>query len=50
MRDVDDKFYLLEANTVPGMTSHSLVPMAAAAKSMSFSDLVAKIFNQSLSE
>ncbi len=24
-----DNFYLLEANTSPGMTSHSLVPMAA---------------------
>lgn len=48
MRDTDGQFYLLEANTVPGMTSHSLVPMAAAAMGFSFEDLVATIFNQSL--
>ena len=29
MLDSDGQFYLLEANTSPGMTSHSLVPMAA---------------------
>ena len=48
MRDSDGVFYLLEANTVPGMTSHSLVPMAAAAKGLDFNDLVASIFNHSL--
>jgi D-alanine-D-alanine ligase len=48
MRDADGQFYLLEANTVPGMTSHSLVPMAAAAVGINFDDLVAEIFNQSL--
>ena len=48
MKDADGKFYLLEANTVPGMTSHSLVPMAAAAKGLNFDDLVASIFNMSL--
>lgn len=31
--------YLLEINTSPGMTSHSLVPMAAKAIGMSFEDL-----------
>ena len=30
MRDADGRFYLLEVNTAPGMTSHSLVPKAAA--------------------
>ncbi len=30
MLDSDGQFYLLEANTSPGMTSHSLVPMARA--------------------
>ncbi|MGL5698248.1 MAG: D-alanine--D-alanine ligase, partial [Kluyvera sp.] len=29
MQDSDGQYYLLEANTSPGMTSHSLVPMAA---------------------
>lgn len=48
MRDADGSFYLLEANTVPGMTSHSLVPMAAAAQGINFEHLVAEIFNQSL--
>ena len=48
MRDVDGSFYLLEANTVPGMTDHSLVPMAAAEAGISFDQMVAKIFNQSL--
>jgi D-alanine-D-alanine ligase len=37
------KFYLLEANTVPGMTDHSLVPMAAKASGLSFSDLLLEI-------
>lgn len=35
--------YFLEANTSPGMTSHSLVPMAANTAGMSFEDLVMKI-------
>lgn len=48
MRDSDGQFYLLEANTVPGMTDHSLVPMAATAAGMSFDQLVAEIFMQSL--
>ncbi|HEY9032363.1 MAG TPA: D-alanine--D-alanine ligase [Pseudomonadales bacterium] len=48
MQDRDGKFYLLEANTVPGMTDHSLVPMAAAAAGIGFDQLVADIFNQSL--
>ncbi len=37
MLDSDGQFYLLEANTSPGMTSHSLVPMAARQAGMSFS-------------
>lgn len=43
MQDSDGQFYLLEANTSPGMTSHSLVPMAAREKGMSFSQLVVRI-------
>ena len=35
--------YLLEVNTIPGMTDHSLVPMAARAKGISFEDLVVRI-------
>ncbi|MGH8863213.1 MAG: D-alanine--D-alanine ligase [Burkholderiales bacterium] len=35
--------YLLEANTVPGMTGHSLVPMAAKVAGIPFDDLVVRI-------
>ncbi len=37
--------YLLEINTVPGMTSHSLMPMAAKAVGFSFDALVLEILN-----
>lgn len=43
MMDGDGTFYLLEVNTSPGMTSHSLVPMAAKQAGMSFSQLVVRI-------
>ena len=35
--------YLLEANTAPGMTSHSLAPMAARVDGMEFADLCVHI-------
>ncbi len=40
-------FYFLEANTSPGMTSHSLVPMAASAAGMEFDELVLNILSLS---
>jgi D-alanine-D-alanine ligase len=40
--------WLLEINTVPGMTSHSLVPMAAKARGISFEDLCWSILETSL--
>lgn len=43
MQDADGNFYLLEVNTSPGMTDHSLVPMAAAAAGMTFTDLALAI-------
>ena len=43
MRDQQGKFWLLEVNTVPGMTDHSLVPMAATAKGLSFTELLLHI-------
>ncbi len=43
MQDGNGQFYLLEVNTVPGMTDHSLVPMAAKAEGKSFAELVAHI-------
>ncbi len=48
MLDEHGKPWLLEANTAPGMTSHSLVPMAAKAAGMDFSDLVIAILEQTL--
>ncbi|CPR17047.1 D-alanine--D-alanine ligase [Brenneria goodwinii] len=43
MMDSDGSAYLLEVNTSPGMTSHSLVPMAARQHGLTFSQLVARI-------
>ena len=40
--------YLLEINTVPGMTDHSLVPMAARAAGIDFESLVLRILETSL--
>lgn len=48
MADEVGNFYLLEVNTVPGMTSHSLVPMAAKAQGLSFEQLVVKIITATL--
>lgn len=44
----DGKPYLLEMNTSPGMTSHSLVPMAAKAIGISYADLVLWLLSQTL--
>jgi D-alanine-D-alanine ligase len=46
MKDAVGKFWLLEVNTIPGMTSHSLVPMAAKAQNLSFDELVLAILEQ----
>ncbi|MFC3852397.1 D-alanine--D-alanine ligase [Salinispirillum marinum] len=45
MRDADGRWYLLEANTVPGLTSHSLVPMAAKAAGLDFTALIEAILS-----
>ncbi len=50
MQNEQGDFLLLEVNTVPGMTSHSLVPMAASAMGMSFEDLVLEILHLSIEE
>ncbi|HAW45366.1 MAG TPA: D-alanine--D-alanine ligase [Sutterella sp.] len=42
LRD-DGSFVLLEINTAPGMTSHSLVPLAAKASGMTYEELVLKV-------
>lgn len=43
MLDANNEPYFLEINTAPGMTSHSLVPMAAKAEGISYPDLCVKI-------
>ncbi|WP_024590213.1 MULTISPECIES: D-alanine--D-alanine ligase [unclassified Pseudoalteromonas] len=48
MQDEQGNFYLLEVNTVPGMTEKSLVPMAAKANGATFEQLVVRILEQTL--
>jgi D-alanine-D-alanine ligase len=48
MRDKAGRNYLLEVNTTPGMTSHSLVPKAARALGIEFDELVWRILESSL--
>lgn len=43
VRNSDQRPFLLEINTSPGMTGHSLVPMAAKATGMSYEDLCVEI-------
>lgn len=43
LKDESDNLYLLEINTSPGMTDHSLVPMAARESGISFDQLVLDI-------
>ena len=43
MRDAEGNNWLIEVNTVPGMTDHSLVPMAARAAGIEFEELVLRI-------
>lgn len=50
MCDEEGKPLVIEINTVPGMTTHSLVPMAAKAHKLSFNELVFSILSQTLLE
>ncbi len=43
MLDRAGRAYLLEVNTIPGMTDHSLVPMAARARGIAFEELCVRI-------
>ncbi|WP_339049632.1 D-alanine--D-alanine ligase [Candidatus Hamiltonella endosymbiont of Tuberolachnus salignus] len=45
MLDDEGHFYLMEINTAPGMTDHSLFPMAGRQAGFSFSELVCKILS-----
>lgn len=48
MVDLDGQPWLLEVNTAPGMTDHSLVPMAARARGIGFDELVWRILEMTL--
>ncbi len=48
MRDRAGRPWLLEVNTAPGMTSHSLVPKAARQRGIEFDDLVWRVLETSL--
>ena len=50
MQDNQRQFYLLEANTVPGMTEKSLVPKAAKVAGLSFDELVLSILSTSFDD
>jgi D-alanine-D-alanine ligase len=50
LMDAAGQHYFLELNTSPGMTDHSLVPMAAKAAGMSFDELVIKILTMTLAK
>ncbi len=43
MQDREGEFYLLELNTIPGMTDHSFVPVAAKKSGIDFDDLLLRI-------
>ena len=45
LQDRNNNFYVLEVNTVPGMTSHSLFPKSAESIGLSYNDLVQEIIN-----
>ena len=48
IRDQVGAWHLLEVNTVPGMTSHSLVPLSAKAAGLSLADLLSRIYTDSV--
>ena len=50
LMDEAGRHYFLEVNTSPGMTDHSLVPMAAKAAGVSFDELVVKILSMTLDD
>lgn len=50
MRDRENRFWLLEVNTIPGLTEHSFVPMAAQVAGLSFQALIWFILEQTLED
>jgi D-alanine-D-alanine ligase len=50
MRDKQGRNWLLEVNTAPGMTSHSLVPKAAAVAGIDYQTLCWRVLETSFRE
>jgi D-alanine-D-alanine ligase len=50
MCDRAGRAYCLEVNTIPGMTDHSLVPMAARARGIAFDELVVRILAMAVTQ
>ena len=50
MRDVERGFQLIEVNTAPGMTSHSLVPKSARVVAIEFDELCWRILEQTMED
>ena len=48
LQDKDSKFYVIEVNTVPGMTSHSNVPKSGSFLGLNYNEVVKKIIDASL--
>ena len=48
MQDLQGRFWLLEVNTLPGMTDHSLLPMAAKDAGLPFDELIVEILKATM--
>jgi len=48
MQDKEGNFWLIEINTIPGLTSHSLLPKAAKAVGIDFDELIVRILENTL--
>jgi D-alanine-D-alanine ligase len=48
LQDKNSKFYVIEVNTVPGMTSHSNVPKSGSFLGLNYNEVVKKIIDASL--
>ena len=47
LQDLEGEFYVLEINTVPGMTSHSLFPASAKSAGLDYKSLIQEIIDES---
>jgi len=50
IRDLNGDFWILEVNTIPGLTSHSLLPKAAKESGIEIDELIVEILTQTLTE